>query len=264
MQIELAAVAVIVFYILSKSGRISISKLVADNEMYFRRLKESDYEFYVKAKYGDAVNADILFNKRLQNSLIVMLVVFCLLLKNMSYLYFIVVLIVGFAFFKLDYMNLKSYYKRHLHEIDTMLPYYLKGLEILIQHYTVPVAIGKSLDDAPDIFKDGLKDLINKINAGDDTIEPYMDFARQYPVRDSMRMMRLLYRLSLGRQERKQEQLLAFSKTISNLQQKARETKYKNRLDKMESKTMSMLIATGVGVMVLLVISVLILMNASG
>lgn len=264
MQIELAVVAIIVFYILSKSGRISISKLIADNEMYFRRLKESDYEFYVKAKYGDSVNADILFNKRLQNSLIVMLVVFCLLLKNMSYLYFIVVLIAGFAFFKLDYMNLKSYYKKHLHEIDTMLPYYLKGLEILIQHYTVPVAIGKSLDDAPDIFKDGLKDLINKINAGDDTIEPYMDFARQYPVRDSMRMMRLLYRLSLGRQERKQEQLLAFSKTISNLQQKARETKYKNRLDKMESKTMSMLIATGVGVMVLLIISVLILMNASG
>ena len=264
MQIELAVVAIIVFYILSKSGRISISKLIADNEMYFRRLKESDYEFYVKAKYGDSVNADILFNKRLQNSLIVMLVVFCLLLKNMSYLYFIVVLIVGFAFFKLDYMNLKGYYKKHLHEIDTMLPYYLKGLEILIQHYTVPVAIGKSLDDAPDIFKDGLKDLINKINAGDDTIEPYMDFARQYPVRDSMRMMRLLYRLSLGRQERKQEQLIAFSKTISNLQQKARETKYKNRLDKMESKTMSMLIATGVGVMVLLIISVLILMNASG
>ncbi len=264
MQIELAIVAIIVFYILSKSGRISISKLIADNEMYFRRLKESDYEFYVKAKYGDSVNADILFNKRLQNSLIVMLVVFCLLLKNMSYLYFIVVLIVGFAFFKLDYMNLKGYYKKHLHEIDTMLPYYLKGLEILIQHYTVPVAIGKSLDDAPDIFKDGLKELINKINAGDDTIEPYMDFARQYPVRDSMRMMRLLYRLSLGRQERKQEQLIAFSKTISNLQQKARETKYKNRLDKMESKTMSMLIATGVGVMVLLIISVLILMNASG
>jgi len=88
-----------------------------------------------------------------------------------------------------------------------------------------------------------------------------MEFARKYPVRDSMRMMRLLYRLSLGRQERKQEQLLTFSKTISNLQQKARETKYKNRLDKMEGKTMSMLIATGLGVMVLLVIAVMMLMN---
>lgn len=261
MQFEIAIIGVIIFYIFSKSGKISLSKLIADNEMYLRKLKEEDYDFYVKAKYGDAVNPDILFNKRLQNSFIIILVVFCLLLKNMSYIYFLASLIFGFAFFKLEYINLKNYYKRHLHEIDTMLPYYLKGLEILIQHYTVPVAIGKSLEDAPEIFKDGLKELINEINAGNDTIEPYMNFARQYPVRDSMRMMRLLYRLSLGRQERKQEQLIAFSKTISNLQQKARETKYKNRLDKMEGKTMSMLVTTGLGVMVLLVLAVLLLMN---
>ena len=180
MQIELAIVAFIIIYIFIKSGKISISKLVADNEMYLRRLKESDYDFYVRAKYGDKVNADILFSKRIQNTLIVMLVVFCLLLKNMSYTYVIICLVVGFGYFKLDYINLKNYYKRHLHEIDTMLPYYLKGLEILIQHYTVPVAIGKSLEDAPEIFKDGLKDLINEINAGNDTIEPYMDFARKY------------------------------------------------------------------------------------
>lgn len=261
MQIEIAIIAVIVFYILTKWGKVSISKLVADNEMYFRKLKESDYDFYVRAKYGDAVNPDILFSKRLQNALIIILVMFCLLLNRMSYVYVLVCIVVGFVFFKLDYINLKSYYRKHLNEIDTMLPYYLKGLEILIQHYTVPVAIGKSMEDAPEIFKDGLKHLINEINAGNDTIEPYMEFAREYPVRDSMRMMRLLYRLSLGRQERKQEQLLTFSKTISNLQQKARETKYKNRLEKMEGKTMSMLIATGVGVMVLLILAVLLLMN---
>ena len=260
-MIEIAVIALIVFYIFTKSGRISISKLIADNEMYLRKLKESDYEFYVRAKYGDSVNPDLLFNKRLQNSFIVIIVIFCLLLKNMSYVYVLVCLIVGFAFFKVDYLNLRNYYKKHLNEIDTMLPYYLKGLEILIQHYTVPVAMGKSMEDAPEIFKEGLKELVNEINAGNDTIEPYMEFARKYPVRDSMRMMRLLYRLSLGRQERKQEQLLTFSKTISNLQQKARETKYKNRLDKMEGKTMSMLIATGLGVMVLLVIAVMMLMN---
>ena len=133
--------------------------------------------------------------------------------------------------------------------------------EILIQHYTVPVALGKSINDAPPIFKDGLQELINEINAGNDTIDPYVNFAKQYPVRDSMRMMRLLYRLSLGRQEHKQDQLLAFSKTISNLQQKARETMYKNRLDKMESKTMSMLVTTGLGVMILMVFAVMMMMN---
>ena len=164
--------------------------------------------------------------------------------------------------FKLDYLNLKSFYKKHLLEIDSMLPHYLKGLEILIQHYTVPVAIGKSISDAPEIFREGLVDMINKINAGDSSINPYMEFAQTYPVRDSMRMMRLLYRLSLGRQERKQEQLLTFSKTISNLQQKARDTRYKERLDKMESKTMSMLISTGLGVMIFLVFAVMHMMGA--
>ena len=102
--------------------------------------------------------------------------------------------------------------------------------------------------------------MINEINAGDSSINPYMEFAQTYPVRDSMRMMRLLYRLSLGRQERKQEQLLTFSKTISNLQQKARDTRYKERLEKMESKTMSMLVATGLGLMVFLIIAVLMMM----
>ena len=98
---------------------------------------------------------------------------------------------------------------------------------------------------------------MDTINAGDSTVEPYMQFARDYPVRDSMRMMRLLYRLSLGKQENKQEQLMTFSKTISNLQQKSRENKYKTRLEKMESKTMTMLVATGIGVMILMVVAIL-------
>ena len=125
------------------------------------------------------------------------------------------------------------YYKKYMHEIDQMLPYYLKSLEILCQNYTVPVAISRSIDDAPDIFKPGLKDMIARIDAGDSTIKPYMDFAIKYPVRDSMRMMRLLYRLSLGAQENKYQQLLMFSKSVSNLQNKAREVKYKNRLSNM-------------------------------
>ena len=47
-----------------------------------------------------------------------------------------------------------------------------------------------------------MQDLINEINAGNDKIDPYVNFAREYPVRDSMRMMRLLYRLSLGKKKR--------------------------------------------------------------
>ena len=119
------------------------------------------------------------------------------------------------------------------------------------------MALSKSLETAPAIFKEGLTELVGKINAGDSTIDPYMEFAIKYPVRDSMRMMRLLYRLGLGAQERKQEQLIVFSRTISTLQAKSRETKYKERLDRMEKKTMTMLMTTGVGVMIILVLSIL-------
>ena len=261
MYWEIFTIALLLLFTLNYTGRISAQRFVADNEVYFRRLKESDWDFYVKAKYGDSANPDFLFNKRIKNGLITILVLLFFFISNLSYITVVFCFVAGWFVFKMGYSDIKKYYKAHLNEIDSMLPHYLKSLEILIQHYTVPVALGRSINDAPPIFREGLQELINQINAGDDTINPYMTFAKTYPVRDSMRMMRLLYRLSLGRQENKQDQLLMFSRTISNLQQKARELKYKKRLEKMESKTMQMLVTTGVGVMILLVFAVLRMMN---
>ena len=261
MQIEVIIVAVIVFCIMTITGQISINQLISDNQMLFMKLKEKDWDFLVRAKYGNNVNPDILFNKRIKNALITMAIAFAFLIKDLNAVKVLLIFVLGVFIFKTSYNDIKKYYQRHMSEIDSMLPHYLKNLEILIQHYTVPVAIGKSMAESPEIFKDGLQEMIDSINSGDDTIEPYMEFARKYPVRDSMRMMRLLYRLSLGRQERKQEQILTFSRSISSLQQKARETRYKNRLEKMEGKTMSMLITTGVGLMILLVLAVIQLMD---
>ena len=261
MYFEVFALAAILLFGLNYTGKISANRFVSDNEVYFRKLKESDWDFYVKAKYGDTANPDFLFNKRVKNGLLAIVVMLCFFISNLTYITVLFSLLAGYFVFKMDYSSIKKYYKRHLNGIDAMLPHYLKGLEILIQHYTVPVALGKSIEDAPPIFKEGLQEMIKQINDGGDSINPYMNFAKTYPVRDSMRMMRLLYRLSLGRQEHKQEQLLTFSKTISNLQQKARELKYKQRLEKMEGKTMKMLITTGLGVMILLVFAVLMMMN---
>lgn len=257
MYFEILAIGIIAFIVLTVNGYIKPNKFIQDNQDIFMKLKEEDYDFLVRAKYGDGLDADVLYQKRIKNGLVVSVLLIFIMLSNLSAVKIVLSLVGGYLAFKVDYNNLKKYYKKHLVLIDSMLPYYLKGLEILIQHYTVPVALGKSISDAPEIFRDGLIEMINKINAGDSTVTPYMEFAQMYPVRDSMRMMRLLYRLSLGRQERKQEQLITFSKTISNLQQKARETRYKERLDKMESKTMNMLVCTGVGVMILLVIQII-------
>ena len=261
MQIEIIIIAIIIFVVMTYNGQLSIKQLINDNFSLFRKLKEYDWDFYVRAKFGDTVNPETIFTKRIRNGLMVIILCLFFFIKELDALKILLSFVIGYLIFKIDYFNIKSYYKKHIFYIDSMLPHYLKSIEILIQHYTVPVAIGKSMLDAPDIFKDGLQEMINEINSGNDTIDPYMNFARKYPVRDSMRMMRLLYRLSLGRQDRKQEQMLMFSRTISSLQQKARETKYQNRLDKMEGKTMNMLMSTGFGVMVLLVLAVLQMMD---
>ena len=216
---EILIVGAVIMYVLIYNNTIDKDKFFADNQKYLEAFKEDDYQFLVYAKYGEDVDIDQLYSKRIIYAFVAFLFVFVLMIARNSsveifnsqfFLNLVLSIVVGVAVFKLPYTQLKSYYKQHLHEIDVMLPYYLKSLEILIQHYTVPVAIGKSIADAPEIFKPGLRKLIDRINAGDSTVDPYMEFANTYPVRDSMRMMRLLYRLGIGSQERKQELYLVY------------------------------------------------------
>ena len=254
---EVIIVGAILIGVLLYNKTIDGKRFIKDNEVIFEHLKESDYDFLVAARYGDKVDPVALYNKRIKMAFITIVVFLFIFLADLSAINIVLSILIGYIVFKSNYNSLRTYYKKHLHEIDVMLPYYLKGLEILIQHYTVPVALARSINDAPDIFKPGLREMIAKIDAGDSSIDPYMDFANQYPVRDSMRMMRLLYRLGLGKQEDKQERLLMFSRTVSNLQNKARETKYKERLNHMEGQTMIMLVATGGGVMVLILFAMI-------
>jgi len=257
-------IGVILVFLLEVNLHFSSRKFIQESAQYFHVLMEDDYKFLLNIRYGKEINDDDvekLFNQRVRNGLIIIVVAFFIFLNSLSFAYIILSIILGFVMFKTQYWQLSKYYKANLHKINLMLPYYLKGLEILIQHYTVPVAMARSIKTAPEIFKPGLQRLVNKIDAGDSSVQPYMDFAHEYPVRDSMRMMRLLYRLGLGSQENKQEQLLMFSRTISSLQNKAREQKYKERLDKMEQKTMIMLFGTGGGILGFLLLSMMMMMN---
>ena len=262
MYIEMLIIAVIVFYIFIVNKKISTTGMFGADSKLTNILKEKDYDFLLIAKYGDRVyDPNEVFMKRVRNGVLVTIALIFLFLSQLSYLSVIAAVVVGFLVFKSQYLSLRRWYKQHLNYLDSLLPYYLKTLEVLIHHYTVPVALAKSIDDAPEVFKPGLKRMIARIESGDSSIDPYMDFAKEYPVRDSMRMMRLLYRLGLGSQENKQEQLGMFSRTVSTLQNKAREQKYKHRLETMENKTMQMLFVTGGGILLLLLLSMMNMMN---
>lgn len=258
---EILVVGIIILYILEKNKKINSGQFIQENTAFLDKLKESDYDFLVRSKYGEGVDPNVLFQKRTKNAFIVIVFLIFLFITQLSFLNVLAAFVVGFFVFKSSYSSLKNYYKKHLHEINLQLPYFLKTLEVLAQHYTIPVALAKSIDSAPEIFRSGLRDLVERINEGDSTVEPYMDFAKEYPVNDSMRMMRLLYRLGLGEQEKKHQQLVSFSKSVSSLQAKSREMKYQARLNTMERKTMIMMCVTGFGSLGLLLISIFMIMS---
>lgn len=258
MVIVFLMISLIVVFLFVYNKVFDGNKFIKEISPLFRTIIEDDYEFLLKLRYeGEDIDIQEIFEKRVRNGIMAFIIscFLALLLGKFAFLAIVIALVLGYLFFKLPYIKLKNMYKKYLHSVDLLLPYYLKGLEILVQHYTVPVALSKSIHTAPKVFQSGLIKLVAKIDAGDSSIKPYIDFANEYPVRDSMRMMRLLYRLSLGSQENKQEQVMAFSKMVSTLQNKAREIKYQERLDTMEKKTMVMLFATGGGVMALLFMS---------
>lgn len=259
---EFILIAVILIFILEYTKRLDTKRFFEETEPFFKFLMESDYKFLLSVRYGEDFNLEKSYNTRVRNSAVVMLaLIFIFMMSKLNFINILLAVIIGYLVFKLPYMQLQKYYKNNLHRINTMLPYYLKSLEILVQHYTVPVALRRSIETAPEIFRPGLEKLINRIEQGEQSVDPYMDFAKEYPVRDSMRMMRLLYRLGLGSQENKQEQLLLFSRSVSTLQNKAREQKYQQRLGKMESQTLMMLVTTGGGILLLLLISMMMMMN---
>jgi len=262
MMIEILIIGIIILFVLIYTGKVNTKTFVEDNQDIFYILKEPDYEFLLYAKYGDKVyDPNQVFMKRIKKGVITIILFLFVFMSKLNFISIILSIVIGFFVFKSQYLDLKSHYKKHLSEVDSLLPYYLKGLEVLIQHYTVPVALARSIEDAPEVFKPGLKAMVAKIEAGDSTVQPYMDFANMYPVRDSVRMMRLLYRLGLGEQEKKHTQLISFSKSVSSLQQKASETKYKQRLGKMESMTMIMLVCTGGGGMLILLVSMFMMLS---
>jgi len=261
---EFIFIAIIILFVLEYNKKVDTKRFIGETEPYFRFLMEDDYKFLLSIRYGALTDAEVnhKYSLRIRNGLVTILcLIFIFVMSNFSFVNILIAFIIGFLVFKMPYTQLKNYYKANLHHINQMLPYYLKGLEILIQHYTVPVALRKSIDTAPEIFRPGLINLVTKIEEGDSSVDPYMDFAKEYPVRDSMRMMRLLYRLSLGSQENKQEQLLAFGRNVSSLQNKSREYKYKQRQENMENRTMLMLAATGGGIMAIMLFAMMMLMN---
>ena len=132
MLVEVMILGIILYAILEYNGSISTNKFIVDNQDLFKKMKEKDFDFYAKSKYGDSIDVEQLFNARLKNGLLVVFLLIFVFITKINYVNVLFAVIAGYGMYKLPYLQLKRYYKTHLHTIDLMLPYYLKNLEILV------------------------------------------------------------------------------------------------------------------------------------
>ena len=106
MYVEILILGVIIFAVLTANGFINPNKFIQDNQDIFFKLKEDNYDFLVKAKYGDGLDPDVLFRKRIRNGLLVIVLVLFVFISNINGVKVVFSFVVGFVVFKLDYMNL--------------------------------------------------------------------------------------------------------------------------------------------------------------
>ena len=82
---EILIVGAIIIFILIYNNTIDKDKFFADNQKYLEAFKEEDYQFLVYARYGEDVDVDQLYSKRITSAFIGFLVVLVLTITNNNF-----------------------------------------------------------------------------------------------------------------------------------------------------------------------------------
>ena len=107
-MIEGVIIVVIAAAALFYSGTVSTKTFFDEENGYLLSLKEKDYNFLVGAKYGENVNPNKLFMTRIRNAFYTTLLIIVFLIGNLSFLYFVVCLVLGYVVFKMPYIQLQG------------------------------------------------------------------------------------------------------------------------------------------------------------
>ena len=86
MYFEIIALGAVIVLALQYTKVIDLNKLIEDNKGYFKRFKEEDYDFLVRARFGEAVDPDFLFGKRIRNGILVGGIILVLLINIYTFL----------------------------------------------------------------------------------------------------------------------------------------------------------------------------------
>src|SRR5690625_3474240 len=99
-MIEIIIAGLLLFFLLSYTGKISGNQFLKDNSNFFKAVKELDYNFLVRSKYGDTVDAEQLFEKRIKITIITILLATVFLSTNFTFVNLVAAVLVVIVVYK--------------------------------------------------------------------------------------------------------------------------------------------------------------------
>ena len=106
---EVIICGALILGVLLYNNTIDGKKFLKDNDVLFNFLRESDYDFLVAARYGESVDPNVLFNKRLKMAFITIVIFLFIFLTELSAINIVLSILIGYLVFKSNYTSLKKY-----------------------------------------------------------------------------------------------------------------------------------------------------------
>src|SRR5574344_170790 len=103
--IEILIIGVILIFLFNYLGTFSFNKFVLDNKTLFSKLKEDDYDFLLVSKYGERVNVEEKYQKRVKTAIITFVIALIVVITTVDGLNFALKLVIVFVITYLIFKN---------------------------------------------------------------------------------------------------------------------------------------------------------------
>lgn len=199
MYIEFFLIIIIVILLFDYNNVFRRKKIVSktiEEKDSFNWLKEKDYDFLYRVRYGKHANSRQGMLGRIQYFSLVTLTLMALnFATNFHPIYIMLSAFTGVLAFKLPYYRLKLQTIKERKKLDLLFVNYIKTLHVFIQEGNVIKAIASSIETAPDFFISSLSELNYELELGDTSFQPFQNFIDKNPLPNVSEAMFILYRL---------------------------------------------------------------------
>lgn len=196
---------------------------------FLKLFVENDLCDFVAVSHSDEFNR---LRIKKANRILYLLPLIIIIKQKLAYLT-LIVCAYGFLF-KSPYWKVKRHALKEQALMRLQFPIWLRQMQILLYHNNVLNAFIISLEDAPEMIRPQLHQLIERLKVQPHDYQAYLMFMNEYQITEVNRTMKLFYQLQNHDQNESRQQLSAIIDSTSNWLRAERNQNYRSKTHKSE------------------------------